>query len=68
MKKKIYRITVEKEFIHMLLKELKMWQVKESHYRVDGNCIITSDPNVVDVATETFSKCPNAIDIQCKER
>lgn len=63
--KKIYHITVELEFIHMLLKELKAWGVKESRYKVEGNnCVITSDTNVVDVATETFSKCPGAIDIR----
>lgn len=63
MKKK-YIIKVRKRFMRILVRELKLWGVGESRYKVNGEEITTSDPNVVDVATETFIKDLSLVNIK----
>jgi len=59
-----YCITVKKGFLPFLIKELKLWGVKESQYQIEEDKIITSDNNVIDVATETFIKYPEFLIIE----
>jgi len=54
MTKRIYSILVKDGWTSKLVQELNAWGVSSNKYQVEGNTIITSDTNVVDVATETF--------------
>lgn len=63
MKKK-YTIKVEHGLMKVLVGELKLWGVDESRYEVNGDEITTTDPNVVDVATETFIKDLSLVNIK----
>jgi hypothetical protein len=55
-KKRVYKIIVYGGWIFKLLQELKAWGVADEKYQVDldSDTIITTDKNVIDVATETF--------------
>ena len=63
--KKTYRIAIESD-VHfgVFLAELKNWQITPALYKVDGNSIITSNNNVIDVATETFINNRSVLNIQ----
>jgi len=60
---KIYKITVERDFLPLYIRELHNWQVKKSLYVIDGNTVTTQNTNVVDVATETFINAKHLINI-----
>ena len=65
MAKKTWRITIESD-VHfgIFLGELKNWQVNPALYKVEGNSIVTSNDNVIDVATETFMNNRSVLKIQ----
>ena len=63
MKKK-YTIKVKHGLMKVLVRELKLWGVDDSRYELNGDEITTSDPNVVDVATETFIKDLSLVNIK----
>jgi hypothetical protein len=58
---KTYTITVKQAYLQQLLDELKAWD--ENRYAVQENVITTKEPNVVDVATETFMDSMHLIQI-----
>lgn len=59
-----YKITVKERYFSSFIKELWIWGIKETTYQIEANSIITSDKNVVDVATETFINRPDLINIE----
>jgi len=61
---KTYKIVVKDGWITKLKIELAMWGVAEDKYQLDDNTIITTDTNVVDVATETFINNRHLISIE----
>jgi hypothetical protein len=70
MAKKTYTIKVKGSsttakliFTVKLLRELDAWGINKTRYQVEGNVITTTDTNVVDVATETFIRHPDLLEI-----
>ena len=65
MAKKTWRIIIKSD-VHfgIFLGELKNWQVNPALYKVEGNSVVTSNNNVVDVATETFINNRSVLNIQ----
>lgn len=53
---KTYYIEVRPEDMASLIDELNHWRVNPTRYEQTGNIIKTRDPNVVDVALETFGR------------
>jgi len=69
MAKKTWRITIESDvYFGIYLGELKNWHVNPSLYRVEGNSVITSNNNVIDVATETFLNHLTLLKIEAVEQ
>lgn len=65
-KQKTYTITLGTPFVlRVFLRELKMWEVKDTTYTVNELVVTTKSTNVVDVCTETFRQWPEvyAIDV-----
>ena len=56
MAKRTYSILVKGGYISKLIQELNAWGVSSNKYQVEGNTIITSDTNVVDVCLTLFQK------------
>lgn len=55
MPRKIYRIKFQTlNTVGRFLYELNQWGVLQTRYSVNGMTVTTKDPNVVDVATESF--------------
>lgn len=61
---KTYKITVKNGWMSKLKEELVAWGVAQDKYRVDGDVLITSNNNVIDVATETFIENLHLISIE----
>lgn len=59
--KKSYKITVDSEWAVKLTHELKAWGIPPKSYTVT---IETSNPNALDVATETFINNPELFKIE----
>ena len=67
-KKKTYTITLETPFVlQVFLRELNLWEVKDTEYTVNDLVVTTSSKNVVDIANETFRNFPQVYVVDYKE-
>ncbi len=62
----LYKIKCLNHFwLNRLLAEIARREVRREKFKIfDDETIITHDKNIVDIATETFIKLPNSIEIQ----
>ena len=67
-KKKTYTITIGTPFVlQVFLRELNLWEVKDTEYTVNDLVVTTSSKNVVDIANETFRNFPEVYVVDYKE-
>jgi hypothetical protein len=67
-KKRTYTITLETLFVlQIFLRELNLWEVKDTEYTVNDLVVTTSSKNVVDIANETFRNFPGVYVVDYKE-
>jgi len=67
-KKRTYTITLETLFVlQIFLRELNLWEVKDTEYTVNDLVVTTSSKNVVDIANETFRNFPEVYVVDYKE-